>query len=92
MWRNPQLYIIGAQPICQQVRGLSPGQTKLCQLYQDHMPSVSRGAEMGIHECQWQFVGRRWNCSTVDEPSVFGPVLEIGESCVLSASAMLSEY
>ena len=72
------MYIIGAQPICNQVDGLSKGQTKLCQLYQDHMPSVSRGAQIGIRECQWQFRARRWNCSTVEEPSVFGPVLDIG--------------
>jgi len=77
VWRNPQLYIIGSQPICQQVQGLSSGQTKLCQLYQDHMASVSRGAQMGIHECQWQFRTRRWNCSTVDDSSVFGAVMNI---------------
>lgn len=77
VWRNPQLYILGSQPICGQVRGLSPGQTKLCQLYQDHMASVSRGAQMGIHECQWQFRFRRWNCSTVADSSVFGPVVDI---------------
>jgi wingless-type MMTV integration site family protein 5 len=71
------MYIIGAQPICNQVEGLSAGQTKLCQLYQDHMPSVSRGAKFGIKECQYQFRTRRWNCSTVEEPSVFGPVLDI---------------
>ena len=77
-WRNPQLYIIGAQPVCNQIRGLSPGQTKFCQLYQDHMPHVSRGAELGIGECQWQFRARRWNCSTFDnDSSVFGPVIEI---------------
>lgn len=79
MWRNPQLYIIGAQPVCSQVAGLSHGQTRLCQMYQDHMASVSRGAHMGIRECQFQFQTRRWNCSTVDDSSVFGPVVDIGE-------------
>lgn len=77
------MYIIGAQPICTQVKGLSPAQIKLCQLYQDHMPSVSRGAQMGIRECQFQFRHRRWNCSTVDDSSVFGPVLEIGMYLIL---------
>ncbi|CAH1784942.1 unnamed protein product [Owenia fusiformis] len=76
-WRNPQLFILGAQPVCTHLRGLSPGQTKLCQLYQDHMPAVSRGAKLGIHECQYQFRNRRWNCSTVDDDSVFGPITEI---------------
>lgn len=79
VWRNPQIYLIGSQPLCTQIPGLSLGQTKLCQLYQDHMGSVGRGAKTGIHECQWQFRHRRWNCSTVDDSTVFGPVLQIRE-------------
>jgi len=47
VWRNPQLYMVGAQPLCTQIAGLSPGQSKLCQLYQDHMSSVGRGARAG---------------------------------------------
>lgn len=65
---------------CSQTPGLSPGQTKLCHLYQDHMPGVSRGAKSGIDECQWQFRNRRWNCSIVNDATVFGPVVKIGES------------
>ncbi|KAK7496186.1 hypothetical protein BaRGS_00012596 [Batillaria attramentaria] len=76
-WRSPQLFILGAAPMCTQLKGLSPGQIKFCQLYHDHMPSIGRGAQMGIGECQWQFRFRRWNCSTVDDSSVFGPVLNI---------------
>ncbi|KAL8585853.1 Protein Wnt-5a [Nucella lapillus] len=77
-WRNPQLFILGAAPMCTQLKGLSPGQIKFCQLYHDHMPAIGRGAQMGIGECQWQFRFRRWNCSTVDgDSSVFGPVLNI---------------
>lgn len=80
VWRNPQLYMVGAQPLCTQIPGLSPGQAKLCQLYQDHMSSVGRGARAGIAECQWQFRYRRWNCSTVEDSTVFGPVLQIGKN------------
>ncbi|XP_018010477.1 protein Wnt-5a [Hyalella azteca] len=79
VWLNPQIYLIGAQPLCTQIPGLSAGQKKLCQLYQDHMGTVGRGAKTGIHECQWQFRHRRWNCSTVDDSTVFGPVLQIRE-------------
>ncbi|XP_023215183.1 protein Wnt-5b-like [Centruroides vittatus] len=75
--RNPQAYMLGAQPLCTQLKGLSRGQTKLCYLYQDHMAHVGRGARLGINECQWQFRHRRWNCSTVEDSSVFGPVLNI---------------
>ncbi|XP_065580865.1 protein Wnt-5b-like [Artemia franciscana] len=78
VWRNPQLYVVGAQPLCTQIPGLSPGQSKLCQLYQDHMGFVGRGARQGIAECQWQFRNRRWNCSTVQDSTVFGPILSIG--------------
>ncbi|PRD34395.1 UNVERIFIED_CONTAM: Protein Wnt-5a [Trichonephila clavipes] len=78
--RNPQAYLLSAQPLCSRLSGLSRGQTKLCYLFQDHMGHVARGARLGIHECQWQFKNRRWNCSTVDDSSVFGPVLNIGKS------------
>ena len=78
VWKNPHTYLVGAQPVCTQIEGLSLGQTKFCTVYQDHMSSVSRGAQMGIHECQFQFRHRRWNCSTVEDSSVFGPVVDIG--------------
>ena len=64
---------------CSELNGLSKGQTQLCNLYQDHIPHISRGARLGINECQYQFKNRRWNCSTVDDTSVFGHVLNIGE-------------
>ncbi|CAJ0961451.1 unnamed protein product [Ranitomeya imitator] len=74
----PEVYIIGAQPLCSQLSGLSQGQKKLCQLYQDHMQYIGEGAKTGIKECQHQFRHRRWNCSTVDNTSVFGRVMQIG--------------
>ena len=75
----PEAYIIGAQPLCSQLLGLSQGQKKLCQLYQDHMQYIGEGAKTGIRECQFQFRHRRWNCSTVDNSSVFGRVMQIGK-------------
>ncbi|XP_048345723.1 protein Wnt-5a-like [Sphaerodactylus townsendi] len=74
----PEVYIIGAQPLCSQLAGLSQGQKKLCHLYQDHMQYIGEGAKTGIKECQYQFRHRRWNCSTVDNNSVFGRVMQIG--------------
>ncbi|NP_001161494.1 wingless-type MMTV integration site family, member 5 precursor [Saccoglossus kowalevskii] len=65
------------QSLCNQLEGLSQGQTKLCHLYQDHMYPISTGAKSGIEECQYQFSERRWNCSTVDGQSVFGNVMTI---------------
>lgn len=76
VWQK--MYMVGAQPMCVALKGLSPGQIRICQLYYDHMPSVGRGAQLGIRECQYQFRNRRWNCSTVNDESVFGPVMELG--------------
>lgn len=64
---------------CADLKGLSKGQTQLCNLYQDHIPHIGRGARLGINECQVQFKNSRWNCSTVDDSSVFGHVLSIGK-------------
>lgn len=89
----PEAYIIGAQPLCSQLVGLSQGQKKLCQLYQDHMQYIGEGAKTGIRECQYQFRQRRWNCSTVDNSSVFGRVMQIGkkqEKWLLEASVCTS--
>ncbi|KAB1254664.1 Protein Wnt-5b [Camelus dromedarius] len=77
--QRPEMFIIGAQPVCSQLPGLSPGQRKLCQLYQEHMAYIGEGAKTGIRECQHQFRQRRWNCSTVDNTSVFGRVMQIVE-------------
>lgn len=99
--QRPEMYIIGAQPVCSQLPGLSPGQRKLCQLYQEHMVFIGEGARSAIKECQYQFRQRRWNCSTVDNTSVFGRVMKIGRStqyrevlgaCGLSVPAQLSPF
>nr|UTS77825.1 Wnt5 [Sogatella furcifera] len=63
---------------CDKMPGLSPGQTKLCSLYQDHMPGVLRGARDSTQECQWQFRHLRWNCTTSQhEKTLFGPSLKL---------------
>ncbi|KAB0390670.1 hypothetical protein E2I00_018830 [Balaenoptera physalus] len=41
------------------------------------MAYIGEGARTGIRECQHQFRQRRWNCSTVDDASVFGRVMQI---------------
>jgi len=69
---------VSASTICIGLKGLSQGQGKLCQLSVDHMPSVANGAKYGVAECQHQFKHRRWNCSTIEDESVFGPILRIG--------------
>lgn len=63
---------------CSKFKGLSKGQAQLCQVYKDHIPHIGKGAREGIDECQWQFRDNRWNCSVVDDSSVFGPILVSG--------------
>lgn len=51
------------------------------------MPSVAEGVKAGIQECQHQFRGRRWNCTTVSNSlAIFGPVLDKGTMGVLDTS------
>ena len=81
--QHPDLFMLGSKDrnsaagLCNQITGLSSGQKKLCMLYTDHMMHVGRGARNGITECQFQFRHNRWNCSTVEDSTVFGPILSI---------------
>merc|ERR1719412_55598 len=88
---QPEQYLLSnvgtTTPLCNRIKGLSPGQQKLCLLYTDH---VVRGARSGIGECQFQFRHRRWNCSTVDDTTVFGPVLSIPSREAAFAHAVAS--
>ena len=80
----------GGAALCSRLGGLSRGQRRFWQLYDDHMPSVARAARLAVAECQRQFRYRRWNCSTVPQQqqqtgsanvtssSLFGHVTDIG--------------
>lgn len=76
---------LGTQPIlCGSIPGLVPKQLRFCRNYVEIMPSVAEGVKIGIQECQHQFRGRRWNCTTVnDSLAIFGPVLDKGEPCAM---------
>ncbi|CAL8345082.1 unnamed protein product [Merluccius merluccius] len=69
---------LGTQPIlCGSIPGLVPKQLRFCRNYVEIMPSVAEGVKIGIQECQHQFRGRRWNCTTInDSLAIFGPVLD----------------
>ncbi|KAJ7987590.1 hypothetical protein DPEC_G00328050 [Dallia pectoralis] len=69
---------LGSQPIlCGSIPGLVPKQLRFCRNYIEIMPSVAEGMKLGIQECQHQFRGRRWNCTTIkDNRAIFGPVLD----------------
>ena len=69
---------------CDELDGLSKGQTQICHLNKDHIYFIGKAARMGISECQHQFQKSRWNCSTYDDSSVFGPILETGRNFISS--------
>ncbi|XP_076444216.1 protein Wnt-4-like [Babylonia areolata] len=62
---------------CSDLPYLGQRQRELCALDKALIHVIGEGASMGIHECQRQFRDRRWNCSTFNEPSVFGSILNI---------------
>ncbi|XP_053964140.1 protein Wnt-5 [Anastrepha ludens] len=63
---------------CYHVDGMTYGQKKQCVLHTSVMPAISRGARAAIQECQFQFKNRRWNCSTTEDNTVFGPMTGLG--------------
>ncbi|XP_019758074.1 protein Wnt-5b [Dendroctonus ponderosae] len=75
-------------PSCKVLPGLSPGQSRLCQLYIDHMNAVALGAKQAINECKYQFQNRRWNCSILGDINVFGPVFTIASREIAFAHAL----
>lgn len=77
---GPQYSSLGTQPIlCASIPGLVPKQLRFCRNYVEIMPSVAEGVRISIEECQHQFRGRRWNCTTVNNSlAIFGPVLDKG--------------
>lgn len=74
---------------------LSYGQQKLCGTNINVMPVVSKAARAALQNCKLQFKNRRWDCQTIDDPTVFGPVISIGSSEMayvhaLSAASLMS--
>jgi len=88
-----------SSPLCARLPGLSPGQRRFCQLYEDHMPAVGRGIKLAVAECQRQFRFRRWNCSTTPTAqtgnanvtsSLFGRVTDIGQFGIYTGPSILA--
>ncbi|CAG9839975.1 unnamed protein product [Diabrotica balteata] len=77
-------------PSCRALPGLSSGQRRLCQLYLDHMNAVAIGAKHTLSECKYQFHNRRWNCSILNDVTVFGPVITIASRESAFAHALAS--
>uniref|UniRef100_A0A336M0D6 Protein Wnt n=1 Tax=Culicoides sonorensis TaxID=179676 RepID=A0A336M0D6_CULSO len=69
---------------------LSYGQQKICVTNVNVMPVVSRAARAALQNCKTQFKNRRWDCQTIDDPTVFGPVISIGSSEMAFVHALSS--
>ena len=65
---------------CYALDVLAPKQRELCGKSKNVLDIISTGASMGIEECQYQFSDRRWNCTTFNNTSVFGKVLDKSKS------------
>lgn len=61
---------------------LNNRQVQVCKRNIDFMESVRTGATIALQECQFQFLHRRWNCTTVqfEKSPVFGNSLNGGKT------------
>lgn len=63
---------------CDKYDWLDRKQKTVCKRNLDMMDPIKHGAVEAIEQCQHQFAGRRWNCSTVDGPHILGRLLNYG--------------
>lgn len=59
-----QLNSIEGVTYCRTIPGLTRSQLKLCHQQPDAMAVALEGLEIAMNECQYQFQGHRWNCSS----------------------------
>ncbi len=53
-------------------------QKRFCKQYFGFTNTIQSAAKLTLNECQTQFKNRRWNCSTLDRPQLFGRLPEAG--------------
>ncbi|KRX65762.1 Protein Wnt-2 [Trichinella sp. T9] len=71
--------VSGSSPaLCDLIPGLGRRQRRLCQLHPDVMKAISDGIRRGVAECQTQFAGYRWNCTTVEGGGFGRIILKLG--------------
>lgn len=56
---------MGDATFCLSIPGLTRSQLKLCYQQPDAISVVLEGLHVAANECQYQFQGHRWNCSSL---------------------------
>ena len=64
--------------VCDKLVGWTRSQKRFCKQYFGFTETIKRAAKLTLDECSNQFKNRRWNCSTIRPPYIFGRLPETG--------------
>ncbi|XP_043096957.1 protein Wnt-6 isoform X2 [Puntigrus tetrazona] len=56
--------VMDPNSICRRTRTVVGRHADMCQSQPEIIQEVAKGARLGMRECQHQFLGRRWNCTS----------------------------
>ncbi|XP_076358831.1 protein Wnt-7b-like [Tachypleus tridentatus] len=74
----PSVVAFSAKLLCDKIPGLTRGQRQICFQDPDLLITIGNGIRKGFKECQRQFQGHRWNCTSIGSSTLFSHVVVIG--------------